>query len=58
MDMPFKKWPYPVEYGKAYQVETDVLFIGGGIAGCHGAISAAKRGAAVAVVIFVLFIFQ
>ena len=29
--------------------ETDVLVIGGGIAGCHAAISAAKHGAKVAV---------
>jgi len=48
--MQLEKWPYPVEYGKEYEVITDVLFIGGGIAGCHGAISAAKRGVKVAVV--------
>ncbi|MBN2062332.1 MAG: FAD-binding protein, partial [Deltaproteobacteria bacterium] len=45
-----KKWPYPVHYGKENEIETDVLFIGGGIAGSHGAISAAKKGARVAVV--------
>ena len=45
-----KKWPYPVHYGKENEVETDVLFIGGGIAGSHGAISAVKKGARVAVV--------
>jgi len=43
-------WPYPVDYGKENEVSADVLFIGGGIAGCHGAISAAKRGAKVVVV--------
>jgi len=48
--MQLQKWPYPVDYGKEYEVVTDVLFIGGGIAGCHGAISAVKRGAKVAVV--------
>ena len=32
------------------RLSTDVLIIGGGIAGCHAAISAAKRGAKVAVV--------
>jgi succinate dehydrogenase/fumarate reductase flavoprotein subunit len=45
-----KKWPYPVNYGKENEIEADVLIIGGGIAGCHAAISAANRGAKVAVV--------
>ena len=45
-----KEWPYPVNYGKENVVEVDVLFVGGGIAGCHGAISALKKGATVAVV--------
>jgi succinate dehydrogenase/fumarate reductase flavoprotein subunit len=45
-----EEWPYPVDYGKENEVDVDVLFIGGGIAGCHGAISAAKKGAKVAVV--------
>ncbi len=43
-------WPYPVSYGKETEVATDVLVIGGGIAGCHAAINAAKRGAKVIVV--------
>jgi glycine/D-amino acid oxidase-like deaminating enzyme len=43
-------WPYPVDYGKENEIETDVLILGGGVAGCHAAISAAKRGARVAVV--------
>lgn len=43
-------WPYPVAYGKENEVEADVLILGGGVAGCHAAISAAKRGARVAVV--------
>ena len=43
-------WPYPVNYGKENEFSTDVLIIGGGIAGCHAAINAAKRGARVAVV--------
>src|SRR3972149_1642235 len=42
-------WPYPVAYGKETEVATDVLIIGGGIAGCHAAINAAKRGAKVAI---------
>ena len=43
-------WPYPVSYGKESEISTDVLIIGGGIAGCHAAINAAKRGAKVVVV--------
>ncbi|MFC1533215.1 FAD-dependent oxidoreductase [Thermodesulfobacteriota bacterium] len=44
------EWPYPILYGQENEISIDVLFIGGGIAGCHGAINAAKRGAKVAVV--------
>jgi succinate dehydrogenase/fumarate reductase flavoprotein subunit len=44
------EWPYPVNYGKENEVEADVLVLGGGIAGCHAAINAAKRGAEVVVV--------
>jgi len=44
-----KKWPYPVNYGKENEISTDVLIIGGGIAGCHAAISSFKKGATVAV---------
>ena len=43
-------WPYPVAYGKENEVEADVLILGGGVAGCHASISAAKRGARVVVV--------
>jgi succinate dehydrogenase/fumarate reductase flavoprotein subunit len=43
------EWPYPVNYGKESEAAADVLVIGGGIAGCHAAISAAKRGAKVVV---------
>jgi succinate dehydrogenase/fumarate reductase flavoprotein subunit len=45
-----KPWPYKVEYGNETRVDTDVLIIGGGIAGCHAAINAARKGARVAVV--------
>jgi succinate dehydrogenase/fumarate reductase flavoprotein subunit len=45
-----KEWPYPVNYGKENEVVADVLIIGGGIAGCHAAINAAKRSARVVVV--------
>jgi succinate dehydrogenase/fumarate reductase flavoprotein subunit len=43
-------WPYPVDYDKENEVETDVLIIGGGIAGCWAAISAARKGVRVALV--------
>ena len=36
-------WPYPVDYDKEQEIETDVLVIGGGIAGCWAAISAARK---------------
>ena len=37
------EWPYPIRYEQEQTVETDVLVIGGGIAGCRAAISAAQR---------------
>ncbi len=43
-------WPYPVDYDKEQEIETDVLVIGGGIAGCWAAISAARKGIRVALV--------
>jgi len=43
-------WPYPVHYGRETELVADVLVVGGGIAGCHAAISAAKRGARVIVI--------
>ena len=42
-------WPYPIKYGEQNDVVCDVLVVGGGIAGCHAAISAAKKGAKVVV---------
>ena len=42
-------WPYPVDYSKVNEVETDVLVIGGGVAGMQAAINAAKKGVKVAV---------
>lgn len=44
------EWPYPVNYGKENEVSCDVLVLGGGVAGCHAAINAAKRGVKVVVV--------
>ena len=43
------RWPYEIRYGKVKQVTSDVLVIGGGVAGCRAAISAARSGAVVAV---------
>ena len=42
-------WPYPVDYDKVNEVDTDVLVIGGGVAGCRAAIAAKKRGVRVAI---------
>lgn len=44
------EWPYQVNYGKENHINADVLVIGGGIAGCHAAIVAARKGAKVAIV--------
>ena len=49
MEKDAAEWPYQVDYGRENEVSTDVLIIGGGIAGCHAAINAAKRGARVIV---------
>ena len=43
-------WPYPVEYGEETRVEADVLVLGGGLAGCFAAISAARKGLSVVLV--------
>jgi succinate dehydrogenase/fumarate reductase flavoprotein subunit len=45
------EWPYPIRYEQEQTVETDVLVIGGGLAGCRAAISAAlNKGVRVAMV--------
>ncbi|MGM9606108.1 MAG: FAD-binding protein [Oscillospiraceae bacterium] len=44
------QWPYPVKYEKVNRVDTDLLMIGGGLAGCCAGISAARKGVRVAVV--------
>jgi succinate dehydrogenase/fumarate reductase flavoprotein subunit len=46
---PVPEWPYPVRYGEENEIVSDILIIGGGIAGCHAAVSAARRGASVVV---------
>jgi succinate dehydrogenase/fumarate reductase flavoprotein subunit len=43
------EWPYPINYGKVNEIVTDVLVIGGGVAGLQAAINAAKKGVSVAV---------
>ena len=44
------EWPYPVEYGNEKEFSTEVLILGGGVAGCFAAISSAKKGAEVTIV--------
>lgn len=44
------KWPYKNEFNIEEYVKSDVLVLGGGIAGCYAAISAAKRGQSVVLV--------
>jgi len=44
------EWPYPVLYEKETEVDSDILVLGGGIAGCWAAIAAAKRGMKVVLV--------
>ncbi len=43
-------WPYPVNYETEQEIEADILVLGGGIAGCWAAISAARQGLKVALV--------
>lgn len=43
-------WPYPIRYEQENEIETDVLVVGGGIAGCWAAIAAAREGLKVALV--------
>ncbi|MBN1160735.1 MAG: FAD-dependent oxidoreductase [Dehalococcoidales bacterium] len=43
-------WPYPIRFEQEQEIDTDVLVIGGGIAGCWAAISAARQGLNVALV--------
>jgi len=44
------EWPYPIRYGIENAITADVLVIGGGVAGCHAAINAVKRGAKVVII--------
>jgi succinate dehydrogenase/fumarate reductase flavoprotein subunit len=38
------EWPYPIRYDKENEVTADVLILGGGVAGCNAAVSAARNG--------------
>jgi len=42
--MPGLEWPYSLEYGQEEILDADVLILGGGVAGCMAAISAARNG--------------
>jgi succinate dehydrogenase/fumarate reductase flavoprotein subunit len=44
------EWPYPIEYDKETHIECDVLVLGGGLAGCFAALSAARKGLKVVLV--------
>ena len=44
------EWPYPICFGQEQVIDIDVLVIGGGIAGCWAAISAARQGVRVALI--------
>jgi len=44
------EWPYPVKWNLEKEASTDILILGGGIAGCWAAIAAAKKGAKVILV--------
>ncbi len=44
------EWPYEVKYGTVNHINTDVLVIGGGVAGPWAAIEAARRGARVTLI--------
>jgi succinate dehydrogenase/fumarate reductase flavoprotein subunit len=43
-------WPYPVRYEAETEVSSDVVVLGGGLAGCFAAIAAARKGASVTLV--------
>jgi len=38
------EWPYPLRYGKVSEVVSDVLVIGGGLAGCRQQLPPPERG--------------
>ena len=42
--MAVRDWPYKLEWGEQEFIDTDILVLGGGIAGCMAAIAAAQSG--------------
>jgi len=44
------EWPYGLKYEQEQEIETDILVVGGGIAGCWAAIGAARSGLRVALI--------
>ncbi|MCD8347936.1 MAG: FAD-dependent oxidoreductase [Lachnospiraceae bacterium] len=44
------KWPYKNEIGQEETVTSEILVLGGGLAGCYAAIAAARRGKSVVLV--------
>ncbi len=44
------EWPYRVDYDKTNEIQTDILIVGGGIAGTFAAMAAANRGLKVAII--------
>ena len=44
------RWPYANEFGQRETIVTDMVVLGGGLAGCFAAISAARKGLKVALV--------
>jgi len=44
------EWPYPLRYKTTNEISTDVLVLGGGLAGGFAAMAAAQKGAKVALV--------
>jgi succinate dehydrogenase/fumarate reductase flavoprotein subunit len=38
------EWPYPVRYGEEKHLSSDVLVLGGGVAGIHAALTLARKG--------------
>ncbi|MDR0689967.1 MAG: FAD-dependent oxidoreductase [Spirochaetaceae bacterium] len=43
-------WPYANEFGQEEQINSDVLILGGGLAGCYAAVAAARKGLSVTLV--------